>query len=70
MGFWFVVNSIAESVGEPLTWVAGAGPSFVAQVIWNGVWGAFYAICIVVAYHDLRVAKEGVDTAQIAAVFE
>jgi hypothetical protein len=43
---------------------------FVAHVIWSGVWGAFYAICVVVAYHDLRVAKEGVDTAQIAAVFE
>jgi hypothetical protein len=31
---------------------------------------AFNAIVIVVTYHDLRVAKEGVDTEQIAAVFE
>jgi hypothetical protein len=37
---------------------------------WNGVWGAFYAIFGVVTYHDLRVAKEGVDVHQIAAVFD
>jgi hypothetical protein len=39
-------------------------------LIWTAVWTAFYAILIAVAYHDLRVAKEGVDTEQIAAVFE
>jgi hypothetical protein len=70
MVFWFVANILAESVVEPLTSGVGAVPSFVVHVIWGGIWGAFYAICVVVAYHDLRVAKEGVDTAQIAAVFE
>jgi hypothetical protein len=39
-------------------------------LIWNGVWGAFYAIFVVVTYHDLRVAKEGIDIHQIAAVFD
>jgi hypothetical protein len=39
-------------------------------LIWNALWAAFFAVVNVVAYHDLRVAKEGVDTAQIAAVFE
>ena len=37
---------------------------------WAGVWGAFYAIFGVVTYHDLRVAKEGVDVHQIASVFD
>src|SRR5260370_15008238 len=37
---------------------------------WGAAWGAFYAVMVVVTYHDLRVAKEGVDTEQIAAVFE
>jgi len=41
-----------------------------ARLIWSGVWGAFYAIFVVVTYHDLRVAKEGVDVHQIAAVFD
>ena len=30
----------------------------------------FLAVVLAVAYHDLRVAKEGVSTAQIAAVFD
>jgi hypothetical protein len=42
----------------------------VVNLIWSAVWTAFLAIVIVVTYHDLRVAKEGVDTNQIAAVFE
>jgi hypothetical protein len=31
---------------------------------------AVYAITAVVAYHDLRVAKGGIDIEQIAAVFD
>jgi hypothetical protein len=42
----------------------------IANLIWSALWTAFYNIVVVVAYHDLRVAKEGVDTDQIAAVFE
>jgi MFS family permease len=44
--------------------------AILGNLIWNGVWGAFYAIFVVVTYHDLRVAKEGVDVHQIAAVFD
>jgi hypothetical protein len=42
----------------------------VVSLIWNAIWSAFLAILVVVTYHDLRVAKEGLDTEQIAAVFE
>jgi uncharacterized membrane protein len=42
----------------------------IVNLIWGAIWGAFLAILIVVTYRDLRVAKEGVDTDQIAAVFE
>jgi hypothetical protein len=70
MLLWYVIDAIADSVIDPLTTVAGGVPAFGGHVIWSGVWGAFYAIGAVVAYHDLRVAKEGVDTEQIAAVFE
>jgi hypothetical protein len=42
----------------------------IANLIWSAAWTAFYAIVVVVTYHDLRVAKEGVDTDQIASVFE
>jgi hypothetical protein len=42
----------------------------IVNLIWNAIWSAFFAILIVVTYHDLRVAREGIDTDQIAAVFE
>jgi hypothetical protein len=31
---------------------------------------AFYAVVVAVAYHDLRVSREGVDTEEIASVFD
>jgi hypothetical protein len=54
------------SLSRTLNSVAGQ----VVSLIWTAVWTAFYAILVAVAYHDLRVAKEGVDTEQITAVFE
>jgi len=57
-GFLTLANAMATTVGQ------------IVNLAWNAVWTAFFAILIVVAYHDLRVAKEGVDTDQIAAVFE
>jgi uncharacterized membrane protein len=50
--------------------IGGTIAAAIASLIWSGAWAAFYAIAAVVAYHDLRVAKEGVDTEQIAAVFD
>jgi hypothetical protein len=56
--------------------IEGAVPSLVdplaaafISAIWRIVETAFGAILAVVTYRDLRVAKEGVDTEQIAAVF-
>jgi hypothetical protein len=48
-----------------------AGPVLGAAIgaIWSVVETAFGAILAVVTYRDLRVAKEGIDTEQIAAVF-
>jgi hypothetical protein len=40
------------------------------QIAWDTVIGAFAVILTAVTYRDLRVAKEGVDTDQIAAVFD
>ena len=48
----------------------GAFLTQLVSLIWNAIWSTFYAIVVVVTYHDLRVAKEGVDTEQIAAVFD
>jgi hypothetical protein len=58
-----LIDTILDSV---LTGLA----AMAVHAAWSGIWAAFYAIFAVVAYHDLRVAKEGVDIEQIAAVFE
>jgi hypothetical protein len=52
--------------------MAAGGPVLAAIIdwVWNGVWVAYYAVTVAVAYHDLRVAKEGIDIEQIASVFD
>jgi hypothetical protein len=44
--------------------------AFVASQLGNMLFSALPVVGISVAYHDLRVAKEGVDTAALARVFE
>jgi len=42
----------------------------IGSLVWAGLGGAFGAIFAVAVYHDLRVAKEGIDTRQLVAVFD
>jgi hypothetical protein len=62
--------AVDNTIELPLTAAAGGLAALVGRMLWIGIWGAFYAIFAVVTYRDLRVAKEGVDTDAIAAVFE
>jgi hypothetical protein len=71
MALMYVVDAIVDNaIDQALTSLAGGIPALAGHMIWSGIWSTFYAILAVVTYHDLRVAREGVDTAQIAAVFE
>ena len=65
-----IIGAMGSGMVEALAY--GVGPTIapVLKVIWQGLVGAYSAILVVVTYHDLRVAKEGVDTDRIAAVFE
>jgi hypothetical protein len=66
-----VISALISPLVELILSAAGGKTlAFIGELTWNGIWGAFYAIAAVVAYHDLRVVKEGVDTEQIAAVFD
>jgi MFS family permease len=58
-----IIGALLGLTGSPVLVSLGT-------LAWTGAWGAFYAIFGVVTYHDLRVAKEGVDTDQIASVFD
>ena len=73
-GMMMLVGAI-ESIGgvavkAALGLTGNPGLLMVGTLIWSGAWGAFNAVFAVATYHDLRVAKEGVDTEQIAAVFD
>jgi hypothetical protein len=57
-----VVQMLLMSASE----VIGAIFSF----IWPVAWIAYLDCTIIMIYHDLRVAKEGVDTEQVAAIFD
>jgi hypothetical protein len=58
-----IIGALLGLTGSPILVALGT-------LAWTGAWGAFYAIFGVVTYHDLRVAKEGVDTEQITSVFD
>lgn len=64
-------SSDIESTEQMLS---GMGPTMVAILAIDWVSSAlismFGAILVAVSYHDMRVAKEGIDTDQIASVFD
>jgi hypothetical protein len=67
----FLVAAVIGGVGAALLRLSGSTVLVtLGTLAWTGVWGAFHAVLVVVTYHDLRVAKEGVDTNQIASVFD
>jgi len=39
-------------------------------IVWFVVWIAYWNCAVIMVYHDLRVAKEGIDTEQIASIFD
>jgi hypothetical protein len=59
-----VFDEVAEAVGF------GGVLTTLAEMVGDAIWNAVLAALVIATYHDLRVAKEGVDTAELAAVFE
>jgi hypothetical protein len=59
-----VFDEVAEAVGFGSVMTAFCG------VMGEAIWNAVLAAVTIATYHDLRVAKEGVDTAELGAVFE
>lgn len=64
------VNLFASFVLPALTAAVSPMIGTVVGFVVNAVFGSFLWVAPAVVYHDLRVAKEGVATAQLAAVFE
>jgi MFS family permease len=72
-GLWLVMMLVTAMGSGMLGGISVATGPIVGgllKLIWGALAGAFNAIMVVVAYHDLRVVKEGVDTDRIASVFD
>jgi hypothetical protein len=73
-GTWLLIaiaSAIMTAVIKGVLGLTGSnGLATVGSAAWTALAMAFGTIFVVAIYHDLRVAKEGVDTRQIAAVFE
>ena len=66
---WIASLIIGSLVGL-LTRPMGTTANLFGNFLWTAVWASYYGNVLVMIYHDLRVAKEGVDVDQIAAVFD
>ena len=63
---YVVVGELTEAILAPI------GPTLagLAGLAWIAAWTAYWNCAVIMMYRDLRVAKEGVDTGEIAAVFD
>lgn len=66
----WVINGIGSQIIEVILRLASPWLSAAGSIIWFVAWNAYWNCVLIMAYHDLRVAKEGVDTEQIAAIFD
>jgi hypothetical protein len=66
LGLLLLVVPIVQAVLAPVV----QGLATIVATICLLVWIAYWNCAIIMTYHDLRVAKEGIDTGQIAAIFD
>jgi hypothetical protein len=78
-GFRWKITGIALLIGVVtlLSRLLQFGLTAISPVIgvlfglaWFVLWIAYIDCVVIMTYHDLRVAKEGVDTSQIASIFD
>jgi len=68
--FLLALLSIVASILQIMLAVYNQMAANILLISWSLVWLAYWNCNIIMIYHDLRVAKEGVDTEQIAAIFD
>jgi hypothetical protein len=72
-GIWVILFAIGAASGALIAVLflqVSPIAAIVARGLWQVVWSTFNNVLSVVIYHDLRVAKEGVDIESIASVFD
>jgi hypothetical protein len=68
--FLLVLLSIVAVIAQVTLTAYGQTAASIFAIVWLLPWIAYWNCNIIMIYHDLRVAKEGVDTEQIAAIFD
>jgi tryptophan-rich sensory protein len=66
----FVLGAISAGIATGATSTVGETGAMVVGYAVQAIFGAFVAVLAAVLYYQLRVAKEGIDLAKIASVFE
>jgi hypothetical protein len=66
----FFMGAIEGGIEATFAYIGRPEIKLIVLIFWGGISQAFGAVLNVVMYHDLRVAKEGLDTERIAAVFK
>jgi uncharacterized membrane protein len=73
-GMWVliaIVSGIMTAVVKAVLGLTGStGLVISGTLAWTALAAAFGAVFAIVTYHDLRVAKEGIDVRQLVAVFD
>jgi hypothetical protein len=73
LGIWLIlaiVSGVVNNIIGRILIAAGIAITLLVSMVWHALMSAYQAITVAVAYHDLRVAKEGVDIEHIASVFD
>ncbi len=65
-----VINWIGSVIIQLVLGSASSTLASIGAFIWLSGWTGFWNCALIMTYHDLRVAKEGIDTEQIASVFD
>lgn len=69
-GLFLLVTIVSALVGGVLTRLGGGALGALLSFGWQIIATAFGAVLATVVYHDLRVAKEGIDIESLANVFD
>jgi len=65
-----VINWIGSLIIQLTLGLAGSTLASIGSFIWLSGWTGYWNCVLIMTYHDLRVAKEGIDTEQIASIFD
>ena len=65
-----LINGIGQQFFETALGFLGVTASLAGIGIWFVVWTGLWNCGLIMIYHELRVAKEGIDIEQIAAIFD